>query len=187
MVGTVVQILALGVFAMQFATASPAPALVTVVAPPIAEGNDTPYPGSIAGVDSLGRTTYVLSDSMMGSDTLVVVTATLVEGSDYMSYTVSLPEDLVPESVPLGAECGLGGGTGVCTGASATITMSALGSWIIDVPQTVAPGSSAPTVPPTGSGTSSAPAPTQTQNSSQKTSKSIFGALVGLALAFQLA
>ncbi|KAJ7461647.1 hypothetical protein FB451DRAFT_1562896 [Mycena latifolia] len=48
---------------------------------------------------------------------------------------------------------------------------------------TLGPGGEAPS----SSASSSAPAPTKTPNSSQKTSTSIFGALVGLALAYQLA
>ncbi|KAJ7448498.1 hypothetical protein FB451DRAFT_1411245 [Mycena latifolia] len=140
MVGTIVQMLALAALAIQFAIASPAPALITIVAPPGDPGIHTPLPGAIIGVDSLGRTTYVVSDSSGGD----VATATLVEGSDYVSYTIS---------------------------ASTTMTVPTLSSWILDVPQTTAPGSSL----------------TKTSSASQQTAKSIFGAFVALVVAFQLA
>ncbi|KAJ7461612.1 hypothetical protein FB451DRAFT_1404843 [Mycena latifolia] len=175
MVGTVVRVLALAAFATKFAAAAPAPALVTVLVP---FGALTfPISATIAGVNSLGQTTYIISEGEVVSSTPEALTVTLVEGSDYMSYTVD-----VSSVGNVGAACGLidKNGTAVCTeaadGKTATVTNTFTGSWVLDVASTAAPG-----------GSTSAPAPTQTANSSQGTAASTLGVLLGLALAYYLA
>ncbi|KAJ7461621.1 hypothetical protein FB451DRAFT_1181342 [Mycena latifolia] len=191
MVKSLVQILALAVVTTQFAAASPAPALVTVAVP--FDADRDPISGTIAGIDSLGRTTYILPITTVESNTPFDATVTLVEGSDYLSLTVDVAAQSL--TAPFGAACGLKDGAAVCTEVFAgalttTETISAPSSLVIDVAQTAAPASSMPSAgssPPTGSGSSSAPVPSQTTNSSQKTAHSILGALVGLALAYQLA
>ncbi|KAJ6531566.1 hypothetical protein DFH09DRAFT_1182792 [Mycena vulgaris] len=174
MVSATFQLLALAALATQLATAAPAPALVTVLVP--LGDETTPMTAAVLGVDSQGRTTYAIQDNeMQGTSILASATATLVEASDYMSYTYSLDGPGI--NIVLGADCTLNGRTGVCTGLdesshAATATISSLAAWVLDVPPTGSPGGP--------------PLPTGKSNSSQRTSASIFGALVGLAVAYQL-
>ncbi|KAJ7121483.1 hypothetical protein C8R44DRAFT_853086 [Mycena epipterygia] len=170
MAGSIFQILALVAFATRFAVAAPAPAPVLVtILDPIASGAQTEsLTATIEGVDSQGRTTYAFGK---GPDV-----ATFVEGSDYFSFVVA---DAI-ETAIVGGECELQGSNAVCTvveGDSpiATTTLQAF-PFVFDIAATAAPGG----------GTAPASAPTNKPNSSQRTSTSVFGALVGVSLAYYL-
>ncbi|KAJ7461611.1 hypothetical protein FB451DRAFT_1268703 [Mycena latifolia] len=165
MVGTMFKILALAAATLQFVAASPAPALVTIVAPAELGGESTALSGVIAGVNSLSQTTYIVSESTVVDSTPVAATVTVVEGSDYMSYTAVLAA--ASTSLAVGGACTLKDGTAICTEADSdgTVTTETLkhpGSWILDVP-------------------TSTP-----KNSAQRTGTSIVGALVGLTMAYYL-
>ncbi|KAJ7461615.1 hypothetical protein FB451DRAFT_1181336 [Mycena latifolia] len=114
MVGTMFKVLALAAATLQFVAASPAPALVTIVVPAGLAGESTALSGVIAGVNSLSQTTYIVSASTVIDSTPVAATVslnpsatpvTVVEGSDYVSYTAVLAEP----STTLGAVGGIGG------------------------------------------------------------------------------
>ncbi|KAJ6531578.1 hypothetical protein DFH09DRAFT_1370407 [Mycena vulgaris] len=172
MVFVTVRILALAALATQFAAAAPAPELVTVTLP-FGDAETAAMTASIVGVDSQGRTTYAIQQpEMQGTSTLASATGTLVEASDYMSYTYALDGQGI--AITIGADCALKDGTAICTGLDesshvATATISSLAAWVLDVPPTGSPGG---------------PLPTGKPSSSQKNSVSIFGALVGLAVLY---
>ncbi|KAJ7461629.1 hypothetical protein FB451DRAFT_1404859 [Mycena latifolia] len=181
MVDTVFRILALAAATMQFVAASPTPALLTVVAP--FSPDSSPVSGTIVGVNSLGQTTYILSESTVESNMPLAATVTLIEGSDYMSYTLALPD--LDATLTLGAACGIKDGVAVCTeavnGVMSTETISAPGSWVIDVVATATPTAG-------GGGSSSAPAPTQTlKGSAPRTVAVGFGVPHLLSPAYALA
>ncbi|KAJ6513522.1 hypothetical protein DFH09DRAFT_1288257 [Mycena vulgaris] len=198
---TFLQILSLAALATQLAVA--APALVTVVAP-FGGDSTTVLSAEVLGVDSDGRTTYALAqNAMQGSSVLVSATGTLVEGSDHVSYTYALAGDGL--TINVGADCALTGGNALCGVAGQTVTVSSLGSWVLDVASTASPsastaspsGSSASpsgskTSPsgssstPTAGASSSAPtsAPTTQPNSSRRTSTSLLGVLAGMSLVY---
>ncbi|KAJ6471842.1 hypothetical protein DFH09DRAFT_1344067 [Mycena vulgaris] len=92
--------------------ASPAPALVTVVAP-FGGDSTTVLSTEVLGVGSDGRTTYALAqNAMQGSSVLVSATGTLVEGSDHVSYTYALAGNGL--TINVGADCALSGGDALC-------------------------------------------------------------------------
>ncbi|KAJ6616335.1 hypothetical protein B0H10DRAFT_2037579 [Mycena sp. CBHHK59/15] len=146
------------------------PALITVVAP---FGSDpTPLTAEVLGVDSQGRTTYALQQNeMQGDSTLALITGTLVEGSDYISYTFS--HTSASEMIVVGVNCALSGRNGLGFQLA-----GGHGDGVVGPRRRVdaAPSGSAPTSQPT----------TKPKNSSQRTSASIFGTLIGLSLAYQL-
>ncbi|KAJ6531579.1 hypothetical protein DFH09DRAFT_1182829 [Mycena vulgaris] len=174
MIATFVQILTLAAFATQFAAASPA--LVTVPIPL----EDVAVTAQILGVDSQGRTTYVLQEPSTPLET-----ATIVAASDYVSFTVSY-QDATTTDIG-GLECKLVAGNYVCVGAggsaaaTATIPPQAMASLVLDVVSSLPPASSA-----TPSASVSAPSSIPSGGASPKTSASIFGALMGLLLGAQL-
>ncbi|KAJ7486457.1 hypothetical protein FB451DRAFT_1167892 [Mycena latifolia] len=148
--------------------ALPSPELVTVGAP-FGDDSTTVLTAHVLGVDSNGRTTYALEqNAMQGSSVLASATGTLVEGSDHVSYTYAL--DGAGFAITLGVDCDLKDGNAICSDGTETATISSLGS-----------------TTPTAGASSSAPTSTTTPNSSQKASTSVFGVLMGLALAYQLA
>ncbi|KAJ7486561.1 hypothetical protein FB451DRAFT_1534466 [Mycena latifolia] len=200
--------------AAKFAAASPAPALITVVAP---YGDTvTTLSAEVLGVDAAGRTTYALpQNEMQGTTVLASATGTLVEGADYISYTYELSGDV---AVTIGAECALTGGNAVCSDATETATLSGpLGSWVLDVAVTTGAGTGTGTATGTGPGTTpttstgtgtgttpttsasnksgastsgsstSSPAPSKTSNSSQRAAVSGFTVLLSLVLGYQFA
>ncbi|KAJ7811604.1 hypothetical protein B0H14DRAFT_3479594 [Mycena olivaceomarginata] len=169
MVGTVLRILALTVGATRFVAASPA--LVTLAAPFPAS---TAFSTDIVGVDSQGRTTYVVHEG-----NTEVVTATLVQGSDHAFFTLSHIN--AADTLITGYDCALNGGNAICSDvdpvSSKPITTTVFAvSIILDVAATTAAPSG------TGGSSSSAPQPSEKPGSAQKTSASIFGVAVGLAL-----
>ncbi|KAJ7111789.1 hypothetical protein C8R44DRAFT_985279 [Mycena epipterygia] len=191
---TVLQLLALTAVAPQFVAASPA--LLTVVAP---FGGDDPttLTAAVLGVDSLGRTTYALAQNeMQGDSTLADITATLVEGSDYLSYAFS--HTSAGETIVIGpVDCALTAGNAVCSDLddsgkpeTATIPLPSMGSWVIDVVSTAgatptaSPSKSTPSAAPSGSAPTSSP--TSKPNSAHKVSVSLFGALMGVLMISQL-
>ncbi|KAJ7461642.1 hypothetical protein FB451DRAFT_1181365 [Mycena latifolia] len=153
--------------ASRSAAASPAPALALLIIVAPFGPDSSPLSGTIAGVNSLGQTTFIVSDSTVESNAPLIVTGSLttraaiiklavtfVGGSDYLSYILALPGG----TATLGAACGLTDGAAVCTealnGAVKTReTISAPGPLVDDVAPTAAPTAS-------GGGGSSAPAPT---------------------------
>ncbi|KAJ7698083.1 hypothetical protein B0H17DRAFT_1051101 [Mycena rosella] len=176
--------------------ASASPALTTIVAPFGGDSGDstTALTAEILGVDSNGRTTYALAqDEMQGSSVLVSATGTLVEGSDYFSYTYAIDGAI---GITLGLECALKDGNAICQDGAETATspLSSLGSWVLDVVSTAAPSGSTPspsgsTTTPSGSGGSSSAhtaGPTQNPNSSERMATSILGAVASLLLVYQL-
>ncbi|KAJ7773004.1 hypothetical protein DFH07DRAFT_802204 [Mycena maculata] len=146
MVGTVLRILALAAFATQFSVVTAAPAAVTAVVPSglfdIFDPVSTTLPAEILGVDSQGHTTYAVDldqTEINGPSTFAFITGridplhdsklihpivslttislgTLVEGSDYVSYTVSATSNVVPGEGNFigGIQCDLQSGTAVC-------------------------------------------------------------------------
>ncbi|KAJ7698071.1 hypothetical protein B0H17DRAFT_1051078 [Mycena rosella] len=175
--------------------ASASPALTTIVAPFGGDSGDstTALTAEILGVDSNGRTTYALAqDEMQGSSVLVSATGTLIEGADYFSYTYAIDGDI---GITLGLECALKDGNAICQdgGETATVPLSSLGSWVLDVVSTAAPSGSTSspsgsTTAPSAGGSSSAHAagPTQSPNSSERMATSILGAVASLLLVYQL-
>ncbi|KAJ7772966.1 hypothetical protein DFH07DRAFT_802063 [Mycena maculata] len=162
MFGTALRMLLLTAVVTQFSAA--VPTTVTVVAPFGGE----PLTAEILGVDSQGRTTYVLEqDELEGSSTVALITGTLVEASDTMSYVLSFAS--ASDTFYIEADCALQGGNGVCTGLDSnsqpittTIPFSTL---VLDVISTAVPSnsgasqsilsSSAPTSQPTSKSSSS--------------------------------
>jgi hypothetical protein len=154
----------------------------------------------ILGVDAQGRTTYaVYEDEIDGSSTAAVITGkvghnldrilnvaeqwrvgTLVEGSDHAFFTMS--HTSASETLILGFDCALSGGNAICSDVDSNsqpvTTTLAVQSIVLDVAETTAPPSTA-----ASTGTTTAPGPTNKPSSAQKTSVSIFGVVVGLALA----
>ncbi|KAJ7461648.1 hypothetical protein FB451DRAFT_486494 [Mycena latifolia] len=175
------QILALAALATQFATAAPAPAPEFVTLLGFGSGDDAPttFSASIIGVDnSKARTTYALAQNeMQGSSTLALGTATLVEASDYVSYTYGLDGEGI--EVTIGFDFTIEGGNAIATGLdessrpfTTSVPTASLGALVVDLPPTGAPGG---------------PLPTGKSNSSHRTAASVFGALLmGLTVVCQL-
>ncbi|KAJ7090090.1 hypothetical protein C8R44DRAFT_892005 [Mycena epipterygia] len=178
MVLITVQILALVALATQFAAAAPAPAplFITVTAPFPPPDNDTlPISASIVGVDAQGHTTYALQQpELQGTSTLASATGTLVEGSDYVSYTYALDGEGI--EITIGLDFSISNGQGIATGLdesshAATATISSLAAWVLDVPPTGSPGG---------------PQETGKANSARGIAAPVLGALVGLAVGCHL-
>ncbi|KAJ7137848.1 hypothetical protein C8R44DRAFT_868222 [Mycena epipterygia] len=165
MVRTVLRGLALLAVAIQFVAA--APALVTVANP---FGSPAPTVSAVLlGVDSEGRTRYGINeDVMFGESTLALNAATLVEGSDYVSYGFSFTS--VSATLALGWDCTVpSSGNPICSDLG-TPTSGPVPSLVLDVVSTAAAQATA--IKP---------------SSSQKIQVSVFGTLaVGLAIAHQL-
>ncbi|KAF7348873.1 hypothetical protein MVEN_01407400 [Mycena venus] len=160
------------------ALAAPAPDHVSLIVPFEGNLNDTAFSASFGGVDSLGHTTYFISDSTSGT----VFTATIVAGSDYFSAT-----EVLDQSMTVDEDCALQSVDATCTvrvnGVTSVVTVTSLGTEVLDV---------APTAPPivqpsflfsTTRGSSSAPAPTDKPNSAQIASYSAWQATIVIALA----
>lgn len=126
------------------AAAAPAPALVSIAVP---QPSVPIHSASIAGVDSEGRTTYVITGSAKGSAVTgmptshvhlqshsIYISATLVAASDYFSGTE------VTDQQTIGAECGFqpGSASALCTvqvGAVATgMKVVPMQTQVLDVP-----------------------------------------------------
>ncbi|KAF7337900.1 hypothetical protein MVEN_02013100 [Mycena venus] len=147
---------------------APAPAVTTLPVIPIFNPQSSAYPAVVLGVDSQGRTTYAIEQDEREPSTTIPLTATLVEGADYASYTFSA--SIPGLQVAAGFECNLNGGQAVCSGIDsnskiATATFSSLDSFVVDILSTAAP-----------SGQTSKP------NSSPKLSASLSGALIALVM-----
>ncbi|KAJ7121471.1 hypothetical protein C8R44DRAFT_981598 [Mycena epipterygia] len=159
MAGSIFQIIALLTVATRFAVAAPAPAFVTILNP-AGVGLEPHITASIEGVDSEGRTTYAFTESGQG----FTDAATFVEASDYFSRTDVATFDFTTQAT--GEVCMLEGSNGACTlvvgDFTEAITQSAF-TVVFDVP-----------------------APTDKPNSSQRTSTSVFGALLSVSLAYHL-
>ncbi|KAF7363252.1 hypothetical protein MVEN_00678300 [Mycena venus] len=161
MAGGILHLFALTAVVARLATASPTPALVTILAP--FQGDPATGSASVAGVDAQGHTTYIFTDS----DSTGPETATVVAGSDYFSFGAAI------SSADAKLDCGLQGTTGgVCTvfaapSVSGVVTLSAtdLGTVVLDVPT-----------------------PTNKPNSAGRQGFSVPAALamIGLPLAYQL-
>ncbi|KAJ6578495.1 hypothetical protein B0H19DRAFT_580011 [Mycena capillaripes] len=191
---TTLPMVVFAVLAAKLVVASPAK--VTLNVPVIGGGDSSAIPAAILGVDSQGRTTYALNeDEMQGSSTLALATATLIEGSDYFSYTLSSPQ---PLEIEIGFDCPLKDGSAICTGvddnSQAITTTISLEPLILDITSTAgsgasasqsitpAPGGSAPTSAPTSDSTSQ---PSSKPSSSQRVSASFFAVtMIGLSLAY---
>ncbi|KAJ7155114.1 hypothetical protein C8R46DRAFT_1296348 [Mycena filopes] len=147
------------------ASAAPTEATLTL---PFFNPETAALPATILGVDAQGRTTYALNqDEMQGSSTLAKVTGTLVAAADYASYTLSA--DVPGIEIEFGFDCALNSGAAVCTGldessVAATTTASSLQPIVIDVLATAAPFGRS--------------------NSAGRLPVPIFGALLGLVLAY---
>ncbi|KAJ7854185.1 hypothetical protein B0H14DRAFT_3136640 [Mycena olivaceomarginata] len=163
MAGGILRLFALTAVVARFAHASPTPAFVTILEP--FGGEPETDSASVAGVDTQGHTTYILTTS----DSAGPETATVVAGSDYFSIDLFDPIS----SVDAKLDCGLQGTTGgVCTvfaapSVSGVVTLSAtdIGTIVLDVPT-----------------------PTNKPNSAGRQRFSVLAALamIGLPLAFQL-
>ncbi|KAJ6531581.1 hypothetical protein DFH09DRAFT_1370410 [Mycena vulgaris] len=163
MVATVLQMLALAVFATQFTLASPAPALVTI---PVAGPPAGTVTAVALGVDSQGRTTYVIQPNPSGTPSFK---ETVVAASDYVSLTASYQD--ASTTALAGIECSISAGSGLCVvqaGTSAAVTATlppaAMASGVLDVVSTAAPQ------------------PTKSGSAPVKTSTFMFGAFFGLVL-----
>ncbi|KAF7341520.1 hypothetical protein MVEN_01889500 [Mycena venus] len=165
MAGPLFQFFILATLASRFAIALPTPELLTLSVP---IGESVAVSASIAGVDSQGDTTYILTAS---DPTNGAATATIVAGSNYISMDAVNQHD----SVGFNFACGLDGTNVACTappqpGATSTdvftVAQSALDTLVLDV----------------------APTPTGKPNSSKRMSYSIFtaSAAIGLPLALRL-
>ncbi|ESK91398.1 hypothetical protein Moror_2745 [Moniliophthora roreri MCA 2997] len=145
----------------------------------------------ILGVDDKGRTTWQIqrgaSTAADDDESGFHGTFTLVEGSDYVSYTVNDPQ----LSVSFGYDCSLSGDIAVCSGVvegetfTATETVSRFlvqgGTTAAGVTPTAGGGASAPTTSPTGAQTSggSASSPTNTSNAASSVKLASSGVIVG--------
>ncbi|KAJ6531573.1 hypothetical protein DFH09DRAFT_1370402 [Mycena vulgaris] len=179
MIGPVVQIFALAAFAVQFAAA--APALITIPVP-VADPQITAT-AKVLGVDAQGRTTYLVEDV-----STYFGTATVVAASDYFSLTAAYQDATTTEVQ--GNECKMSPGEAICVAieggvgvATATFSAGEIGSLVLDVATSLPPVTSSGSASATSAPTSQ---PTAKPNSSPRTSVSIFGALIGLAVAAYL-
>ncbi|KAJ6464638.1 hypothetical protein C8R47DRAFT_1156003 [Mycena vitilis] len=169
MVESLLGMLALIMVATQFVAASPA--LITLPNPPyLLPLNSDARSATILGVDSqLGQTTYAINQDAEEGGTREVLTATLVQGADHAMYTLSLVN-----GVAFGYDCVFSGGSAVCsnTDGSFVSTMALQSELVLDIPVTGSPSATGPT-----------PSALRAEDTSstQKTSASTLGALVGLA------
>ncbi|KAJ6531157.1 hypothetical protein B0H19DRAFT_471445 [Mycena capillaripes] len=161
----------------QYVSATPAKLTVTVL--PALNPQSTAAPAVVLGVDSQGRTTYAVElDEIQGGST-APLTATLVEGSDHVGFTLS--HTAASETIIIGYDCGLKNGKAICSGVDSnsqpgTATASSLGEFVLDVVSTAAPSE------PTSE--SAAPSsPSDKPSSSRRASASISSVLGGLVLA----
>ncbi|KAJ7164064.1 hypothetical protein C8R46DRAFT_1351949 [Mycena filopes] len=152
---TLLHIAALGLTArLGYVEASPA--LITVTAPLAQTASDV----IVGGVDSLGRTTYLIpEDETQGKSTIQLLTATLVAGADHAFYTIAASSaglDLI-----VGFDCGISGGNAICSDVdknSKPVTTTLSGeAFVLDI---------ATTAPVGGSGSGSGAAPTKTKSGS---------------------
>ncbi|KAF5377067.1 hypothetical protein D9757_007692 [Collybiopsis confluens] len=98
-----------------------------------------PIDASMAGVDSSGQTTWLLSPGPVTADedSGFVGTVTLVEGSDSAHLTYAGPD------VSLGIDCALASGLAVCSG-SADGTVATETETIVSIAVALASGTAAP-------------------------------------------
>ncbi|KAF8205314.1 hypothetical protein K438DRAFT_1757296 [Mycena galopus ATCC 62051] len=178
---------------MSFASSPAARAAITLEVPPVFNSDTSALAAIVLGVDSQGRTTYAIDDPLIDGSSTVPLTATLVEGASYASYTFSASADGL--EIALGFDCDLEGGEAICSGTDSnsqlqTATIGSLQPYVLDVVSTATASGSAPTSPP-GSGashstsqSSGAPSPSASKpSSSTRASGSISGVLVvGLLL-----
>ncbi|KAF7337899.1 hypothetical protein MVEN_02013000 [Mycena venus] len=132
-----------------------------------------------------GRTTYAVEQDAEAGGSTRTLTATLVEGTDYVFYTLS--HTASSESIIVGFDCGLKNGKAICSGTNAnaqpqTATVPSLGTLVLDVVSTAAP--SGPTSAASSNPTSVDPSsPSSSPNSSLRMAASIPVALSGVLLA----
>ncbi|KAJ7461599.1 hypothetical protein FB451DRAFT_1404831 [Mycena latifolia] len=155
----------------------------------------------LLGIDTaLGRTTWVLrqgahTGTWTDAQESFPGTATLVEGTDYASFTYAFSAD----ALTLGGECSLGAGSAVCVAlgdrTTTTVTDSAtvFGVEVASAAPTANSKSDTPTStvtgtpgPASGAG-SGAPSSTQSGSSVRVLASSALGALVSLLVAYYLA
>ncbi|KAJ6526299.1 hypothetical protein DFH09DRAFT_1182782 [Mycena vulgaris] len=143
MVGLFCGMLALGI-AAPFVTA--APEFITITAPFAIE---TPsLTAKVVGVGSQGRTTYALDEPVTLESSTVTVTATLVKGSDYISYGYS--KAIESQTVVGGFDCALTGGNAVCTNvyvntdSPTATTVTSLGPIVLDIKSSATPAGTVP-------------------------------------------
>ncbi|KAJ7097164.1 hypothetical protein B0H15DRAFT_825044 [Mycena belliarum] len=178
------QVLALVAIAAKVVGAVPAPALLTL-AVPFGNNDSETLTAHVIGVDSAAtRTTYALQQNAMdGTSVLASATGTLVEGADYASYTYAISASGL--NIAFGFDCALKSGNAICSDkqATATVALSTVQSWVLDVVATSAPAQGAGS----SGGTAAKPTGSTKPNSAPRTAGSVGAILVGVALACQLA
>ncbi|KAJ7629012.1 hypothetical protein FB45DRAFT_919769 [Roridomyces roridus] len=125
---TFVRILTLGAaLAGRFAASSPLPAVITLPDP--FGQNTITESASIAGVDAQGHTTYIITQGGL--------TETLVQGSDFASFTLVEPQATTTAVVGGACSLGLPGGEAACQFAQGSesfgTTYIPSGFWFLDV------------------------------------------------------
>ncbi|KAJ7255814.1 hypothetical protein B0H12DRAFT_1112945, partial [Mycena haematopus] len=186
---------------------APVPAEITLSVPAVFLPVSAPYQAVVLGVDSQGHTTYAVDQPFIDGTSTTPLTATLVEGAEYASYTFSLSTgNSGLFNIQLGFDCSLTAGNAICTGLDsnsqvATVT-SSLQTFVLDVVSTAVPSSGGPasqsqsggvptSQPSTGpasqggvptSQSSASAQPTNKPSSSHRSVGSISGALVGVVL-----
>ncbi|KAJ7214140.1 hypothetical protein C8J57DRAFT_1255891 [Mycena rebaudengoi] len=149
------------------ATASPAPALATLVVPFFKADNE-PFFASIAGVHSQGGTTYIVSETTSGTRSVLLngadglyAPATAVAASSYFSAFKVLEQDTIHKDCMVQN----GNGNAVCrikkNGATSVTTVPSVVTEVLDVrntaPTTNAGGAAPTPTPAGGSGTVAEP------------------------------
>ncbi|KAJ7461645.1 hypothetical protein FB451DRAFT_1371331 [Mycena latifolia] len=190
MLSVALHLLVLAALGTQLITAAPVPVpdFLTVIAPlpPLTSGVAATLSASLVGVDAAhARTTYALAqDELAGAvggslSTIARATGTLVEGSDYLSYTFAISGGSTALTIgvayALEGEDAVGNAIYTVTSGSAqltptTVPLAVLGSWVLDLPATSTSSQ------PMGASMPSGPQPTGNANSAPTTaSVAVYG------------
>ncbi|KAJ6489964.1 hypothetical protein C8R45DRAFT_1138879, partial [Mycena sanguinolenta] len=178
-------------FLLQMATVGRANPTLTLSVPPVFNTDSAVLPAVVLGVDSKGRTTYAVeqdfvetgsttipltgeleAESILSSCSQSASLATLVEGSDYASYTFSA--SVGGFDVVVGFDCDIEGGDAICSELDdnsqiETTTFSSLEPFIVEV---VSTASGVLTTQPSGTQASSTPQATNSASAPNKSQSS---------------
>ncbi|KAK7039685.1 hypothetical protein R3P38DRAFT_2901413 [Favolaschia claudopus] len=151
MVQSTFRILSLAVLATSFiqsvtAIPAPLPAVTTlaVPGPSFFPTDTTPIPATMLGVDSEGRTKYLVEEDFFiaaeSDGSKVPFIYTIVEGKDHIAVAISPPSQLGPSASALSYGCDMKNGQAVCSGFNPMATKTAsVAGLVIDVVSTAAP------------------------------------------------
>ncbi|KAK7044420.1 hypothetical protein R3P38DRAFT_2878639 [Favolaschia claudopus] len=153
MVQSTFRILSLAALATSFiqsvtAIPAPLPAVTTlaVPGPSFFPTGTTPIPATMLGVDSEGRTKYLVEEDFFiaaeSDGSKIPFIYTIVEGKDHVAVAISPPSQLGPSASALSYGCDMNqkNGQAVCSGFNPMATRTAsVAGLVIDVVSTAAP------------------------------------------------